>query len=43
MQMTWFSGDSEEDPMVMVGRFVDVCRMRGLKSMQVMNGEEGLE
>ena len=42
-------GESEEDLRAMVGRFVEVCRWRGLKvnagksKMMVRNGEEGLE
>ena len=42
-------GESEEDLKVMVGRFADVCRRRGLKAnagkskVMVLNGEEGLE
>ena len=28
-------GESEEDLRAMVGRFAEVCRIRGLKSMQV--------
>ena len=42
-------GESEEDLRVMVGCFVEVCRRRGLKPMQVkskvmlLGGEEGLE
>ena len=42
-------GESEEDLRVMVRRFADVCRRRGLKvnagksKMVVLNGEEGLE
>ena len=42
-------GESEEDLMAMVGRFVEVCRRRGLKvnagksEVMVMNGEKGLE
>ena len=42
-------GESEEDPRAMVGRFVEVCRRRGLKvnasksKMMVINGEDGLE
>ena len=42
-------GESEEDLRVMVGRFAEVCRKRGLKvnagksKVMVPNGEEGLE
>ena len=42
-------GDSEGDLRVMVGRFAEVCRRRGLKvnagrsKVMVLNGEEGLE
>ena len=42
-------GDSEEDLRVMVERFAEVCRRRGLKAnggkskVIVLNGEEGLE
>ena len=42
-------GKLEDDLRVMVGRFVNVCRRRGLKinagksKVMVMNGEEGLE
>ena len=42
-------GESEEDLRVMVGRFAEVCRKRGLKvnagksKLMVLNGEEGLE
>ena len=42
-------GKSEEDLRVMVGRFAEVCRRRGLKvnagktKVIVLNGEEGLE
>ena len=42
-------GDSEEDRRVMVGRFAETCRRRGLKvnagksKVMVLNGEEGLE
>ena len=42
-------GESQEDLRVMVGRFAEVCRMRGLKvnegksRVMVLNGEEGLE
>ena len=42
-------GESVEEMRVMVGRFVEVCRRRGLKvnvgkkKGMVMNGEEGLE
>ena len=41
--------ESEEDLKVMVGRFVEVCRRRGLKvkasksKVTVLGGEEGLE
>ena len=42
-------GESEEDLRVMVGRFVEVCRRRGLKvntvksKVIVLGGEEGLD
>ena len=42
-------GESEENLMLMVGRFAEVCRRRGLKfnagksKVMVLNGEEGLE
>ena len=42
-------GESEEELRVLVGRFVDVCRRRGLKvnagknKVMVMKVEEGLE
>ena len=42
-------GESEEDLKAMVGRFVEVCRRRGLKvnagkrKVMLINGEEGLE
>ena len=42
-------GESEEDLRVIVGRFVEVCRRRGLKvnvgksKVMVLNREEGLE
>ena len=42
-------GESEEDLRVMVGRFAEVCRRRGLKvnasksKVMILNGEEGLE
>ena len=42
-------GVSDEDLRVMVGRFVEVCKRRGLKvnagksKVMVLNGEEGLE
>ena len=42
-------GESEEDLRVMVGRFAEVCRRRGLKvnagksNMMVLKGEESLE
>ena len=42
-------GESEEDLRVMVGRFVEVCRRRGLKvntgesKVMVLNREVGLE
>ena len=42
-------GDSEEDLKVMLSRFVEVCRRRGLKvnagksKMMVLGGEDGLE
>ena len=36
--------DSKENLRAMVGRFIEVCRRRGLKSMVVvLGGEEGLE
>ena len=41
--------ESEKDLRAMVGRFIEVCRRRGLKfnasksKVMVMNGEEGLE
>ena len=41
--------ESEEDLRAMLGRFVEVCRRRGLKDnagrskMTVLNGKEGLE
>ena len=41
--------ESEEDLRVMVGRFAEVCRSRGLKvnggkrKVMVLNGEEGLQ
>ena len=41
-------GESEEDLRAMVGRFVEVCRRRGLKvnegksKVTVLGGEEGL-
>ena len=41
-------GELEEDLRVMVGRFAEVCRRRGLKvdggksKVMVLNGEEGL-
>ena len=41
-------GESEEDLRVMVRRFAEVCRKRGLKinggksKVMVLNGEEGL-
>ena len=41
-------GESEEDLRMMVGRFAEVCRRRGLKvnadksKVMVLNGEEGL-
>ena len=41
-------GESEEDLKVMVGRFVEVCRRKGLKinadkrKVMVLGGEEGL-
>ena len=41
--------ESEEDLRAMLGRFVEVCRRRGLKAnagkskMTVLNGKEGLE
>ena len=49
MQITWFCGESEEYLRVTVGRFVEACRIRGLKvnaaksKMMVLGGEEGLE
>ena len=42
-------GESEEDPRVMVGWFIEVCVRRGLKmnagkgKLMVLNEEEGLE
>ena len=42
-------GDLEDDLRVMVGRFAEVCRRRGLKvnagksKVMILNGEEGLE
>ena len=42
-------GESEKDLRAMVGRFVEVCRRRGLKvnagksKVMVLNGEEGLK
>ena len=42
-------GESEEDLRAMVGRFIEVCRIRGLKfnagksKVMVLDGEEGLE
>ena len=42
-------GESEVELSVMVGRFAEVCRKRGLKiiagksKVMVLNGEEGLE
>ena len=42
-------GESEEDLRAMVGQFVEVCRIRGLKvnastsKVMVLNGEEGLD
>ena len=42
-------GESSEDLRVMVGRFAEVCRKRGLKvnvgkcKVMVLNGEDGLE
>ena len=42
-------GESEEYLMSMVGRFVEVCRGRGLKvnagrsNMKLLNGQEGLK
>ena len=41
--------ESEEDLRAMVGRFVEVCRKRGLQvyanksKLMVLNGEDGLE
>ena len=41
--------DSEEDLRAMLGRFVEVCRRKGLKfnagksKVKVLGGEEGLE
>ena len=51
MQMTWLIGlgEFEEELKVILGRFVEVCRRRGLKvyagksKVMVLNGEEGLE
>ena len=40
-------GESEEAPVVMLGRFAEVCRRRGLKvnagktKVMALNGEEG--
>ena len=45
----WLCGESEEDLRLMVGRFVVVCRRRGLKvnagksKVMVLGEEEGLE
>ena len=42
-------GESEEDLREMVGRFVEVCRRKGIKvnagksNVMILNGEEGLE
>ena len=42
-------GESKEDLRAMVGRFMEVCRRKGLKvnagksKMMVINGEEGLD
>ena len=42
-------GESKEDLRALVGRFIEVCRRRGLKvnvgksKVMVLNGEEGLE
>ena len=42
-------GEPEEDLRVMVGRFAEVCRRRGLKvnggksKVMILNGEEGLD
>ena len=42
-------GESEEEMRVIVGRFIEVCRRRGLRLnvsksiVKVMNGKEGLE
>ena len=42
-------GESEEDLRVILGRFTEVCRRRGLQvnagkiKVMVLNGEEGLE
>ena len=42
-------GKSEEDLTAMVGRFVDVCRRRGMKvnagesNLMIISGEKGLE
>ena len=47
--MTWFCGVSEEDLSLMLGWFVEVCRIGGLKvnaaksKVIVLHGEEGLE
>ena len=48
MRMTWFYVESE-DLKVMVGRFAEVCRRRGLRvvagksGVMVLSGGEGLE
>ena len=49
MQMTlFFRGDLNEELRAMMGRFVEVCRRRGLKvnvgknKVRVLHGEEGL-
>ena len=42
-------GESEEDLKVMVGRYIEVCRRRGLKvnagksKVMLLGGEEGLK
>ena len=42
-------GESEKNLRAMVGRFVEMCRIRGMKvnkgksKVMVLNGEEGLE
>ena len=42
MEIAWpLCGETEEDLRVMMGRFAEVCRRKGLK-VTVLNGEEGL-